>query len=107
MTPETLGFRQRHVGGTWGPLAPKSAQAFNMESLSVKTNGIPFWLVGEFTTHFRTYFSGDWDVHWGVTGILTHGHVACLCTMPCSNDGMPVLACLASTAPNQSTLETN
>ena len=31
----------------------------------VKTNGIPFWLVGEFTTHFRTYFSGDWDVHRG------------------------------------------
>ena len=25
----------------------------------VKTNGIPFWLVGEFTTHFRTYFSGN------------------------------------------------
>ena len=25
--------------------------------------------------HFRTYFSGDWDVHWG-HGILTHGHVA-------------------------------
>ena len=21
--------------------------------------------VGEFTTHFRTDFSGDWDVHWG------------------------------------------
>ena len=20
--------------------------------------------VGEFTTHFRTDFSGDWDVHW-------------------------------------------
>ena len=20
---------------------------------------------GEFTTHFRTYFSGDWHVHWG------------------------------------------
>ena len=19
----------------------------------------------EFTTHFRTYFSGDWDVQWG------------------------------------------
>ena len=29
----------------------------------VKTNGIPFW--GRCTTHFRTYFSGDWDVHWG------------------------------------------
>ena len=27
--------------------------------------------VGEFTTHFRTYFSGDWDVHWGITGLLT------------------------------------
>ena len=23
----------------------------------------PFW--GRFTAHFRTYFSGDWDVHWG------------------------------------------
>ena len=21
--------------------------------------------VGEFTSHFRTYFSGDWDVHQG------------------------------------------
>ena len=31
-------------------------------------------LVGEFTTHFRTYFSGDWDVHWGY-GILTHGQL--------------------------------
>ena len=30
---------------------------------------------GEFTTHFRTHFSGDWDVHWGY-GILTHGHIA-------------------------------
>ena len=27
--------------------------------------GIPFWLVGEFTTHFRTDFSRDWDAHWG------------------------------------------
>ena len=27
--------------------------------------GIPFWRIGEFTTHFRTY-SGDWDVHWEV-----------------------------------------
>ena len=24
---------------------------------------VPFW--GRYTTHFRTYFSGDWDVHWG------------------------------------------
>ena len=41
--------------------------------LWIKTNGIPFW--GRCTTHFRTYFRGDWDVHWGY-GILTHGHVA-------------------------------
>ena len=27
--------------------------------------------VGEFTTHFRTYFSGDWEVHWEVTGLLS------------------------------------
>ena len=29
--------------------------------------GIPFWLLGEFTTHSRTYFSGwiESDVHWG------------------------------------------
>ena len=35
--------------------------------LWVKTKGIQFWLVGEFTTHFRTYFSGwiESDVYWG------------------------------------------
>ena len=28
-----------------------------------KTNGT---ILGDWcTTHFRTYFSGDWDVHWG------------------------------------------
>ena len=27
-------------------------------------------MVGEFTTHFRTYFSGDWDVHWVRLGFL-------------------------------------
>ena len=31
--------------------------------------------VGEFT-HFRTYFSGDWDVHWKYgLWILTHGQM--------------------------------
>ena len=29
--------------------------------------------VEEFT-QFRTYFCGDWDVHWGC-GVLTHGHM--------------------------------
>ena len=33
---------------------------------------VPCW--GRCTTHVRTCFSGDWDVHWGY-GILTHGHV--------------------------------
>ena len=44
--------------------------------LVVKTVlGSHYWLVGEFTTHFRTYFSGDWDVKTGGTiWILTQGH---------------------------------
>ena len=33
----------------------------------------PFW--GSCTTHFRTYCSGDWDVHWGY-GIWTHGQTS-------------------------------
>ena len=33
---------------------------------------VPLW--GRCTAHFRTYFSGDWDVHWGY-GVLTYGHV--------------------------------
>ena len=36
----------------------------------VKLNGIPFW--GRCTTHFRTYFSGDWDVHWGCDRDFDH-----------------------------------
>ena len=39
--------------------------------LCVKTNGI---ILGRCTTHFRTYFSRDWDVSWGY-GVLTHGHM--------------------------------
>ena len=31
-------------------------------------------LVGRCTTHSRTDFCGDWDVHWGY-GVLTHSHV--------------------------------
>ena len=41
--------------------------------LWVKTNEIPFW--GRCTTHVSGDFSGDWDVHWGLTGILTHGQI--------------------------------
>ena len=39
----------------------------------------PILGVGEFTAHFRTYFSGVWDVHWGCgLWILNHGHLAFL-----------------------------
>ena len=31
--------------------------------LWVQTVLVPFW--ARRTTHFRTYFSGYWDVHWG------------------------------------------
>ena len=39
-----------------------------------QNEGIPFWLVGEFTTRFRTYFSGDWDVHYVLTRGQSHTH---------------------------------
>ena len=35
--------------------------------------GIPFWLVGEFTTHFSLFLLGL-GCSRGVTGILTRGH---------------------------------
>ena len=40
----------------------------------VKTIGVPWWGVVEFTTHFGTYCSGDWDwdVHSGYL-LLTPG----------------------------------
>ena len=42
-----------------------------------RRHGIPFWLVGEFTTYFRTYFS-DWiGMFTGCTiWILTHAKPA-------------------------------
>ena len=36
---------------------------------------VPFWLVGEFTTQFRTYFSGI-GMLTGGTGVLTHGQIS-------------------------------
>ena len=35
------------------------------QAVVVKTLLASHFGVGEFTAHFRTYFSGDWDVHWG------------------------------------------
>ena len=42
--------------GCAGGTPEKAGRAFHL--WLVKTHGISFWL-GEFTTHFRTYFSGD------------------------------------------------
>ena len=38
---------------------------------------VPLWLVGEFTTHFRTYLSGwiESDVHWGYEWIWTRSQI--------------------------------
>ena len=59
-----------------------------------------FW--GRCTTHFRTYFSGDWDVHWGydlafekpmAKAVLrcTHGLVATRArTSPVSGRGIQI-----------------
>ncbi|CAJ1336208.1 unnamed protein product [Effrenium voratum] len=54
------------------PFADSEAGAWRIGS---KPMGSHFG-VGEFTTCFRTYFGGDWDVHWGYDLDLTHGHMA-------------------------------
>ena len=51
-------------------------------------NGIPFWLVGEFTTHCKTCFSRDWDVHWGYE-LLNQGRVS-----PMHQHGLQVMSLL-------------
>ena len=54
-------------------LLPLDGLAATSASGCGSTIMVPF--LGRCTTHFRAYFSGDWDVHWGY-GILTHGQVA-------------------------------
>ena len=56
------------LGKFWPQLVP----LWRARWLWVKTNGT---ILGRCTSHFRTYCSGNWDVHWGETGILTHGQV--------------------------------
>ena len=60
--PFQVGFTAKDVLGT------KRRLQTNM-AVVVKTNGDPISGIG-----CRTYFSADWDVHWGY-GILTHGHM--------------------------------
>ena len=48
------------------PNALDIARSCKHMELWVKTVlGSHFGVFGEFTAHFRTYFSGGWDVHWG------------------------------------------
>ena len=48
----------------------------DLSSHMAVVNGIPFWLVGEFTTHFRAYFSGWIGMFTGGTFLdLTHNHM--------------------------------
>ena len=57
---DTLGDSSKR--GLWQEVSGVSQEMTTNGRGSTPT--VPFGL-GEFTAHFRTYFSGDWDVHWG------------------------------------------
>ena len=62
-----------YTGSRWclwahWPCASVQLSLRNSACLAVGQNQWYHFGVGEFTTHFRTYFSGDWDVHWGLVG---------------------------------------
>ena len=61
--PLWVGFLQGHQKGNQVKKTPifKPFQAYGRGSTPMGSH----FGVGEFTTRFRTYFSGDWDVHWG------------------------------------------
>ena len=73
MQPAPTNLERKQVsrwGKSWSlarNIATKPFSSYGCES----TPMVPFWLVGEFTTHLRTY-SGGWiesDVRWGLTGL--------------------------------------
>ena len=51
----TLEGQERQAPSPW---SEKGKDGCTYLAVVVKANGIPFWLVGEFTTQFGTYFSG-------------------------------------------------
>ena len=61
-----VGFLERKIPGKNGEVPPREVYAFGGWPFGCgsKPMGSHFG-VGEFTTHFRTYLSGDWDLHWG------------------------------------------
>ena len=62
----------------------------HMAAVVVKTNGIPFWSVGEFTTH-RLYFSGAWEVHWDDDLVLDFWLYVALLQMCMTTEVVPPL----------------
>ena len=57
-----------------GRICPLTSISSDSKDMAVGQHQWYHFGVGEFTTHFRTYFCGNWDVHWGYGG-LTHGHI--------------------------------
>ena len=57
------------------PIGPSLGLSRRSDHLGVGQNQWDPILVCRCTTDFRTYFSGDWDVHWGY-GLLTHSHLS-------------------------------
>ena len=56
----SLGISETYPGGALGGWRVLLGEVIN--GCGSKPT-VPFW--GRCTTHFRTYVSGDWDVHWG------------------------------------------
>ena len=55
------------------PDIPNMAGQIPWKHLVHRSKSRSFW--GRCTTHFGTYFSGDWDVHWDPIGFDNHSHV--------------------------------
>ena len=66
--------RPLSAAGSRGGAVNHIGLAWPCSQMAVGQNQWDPILVGRCTTHFRTYFSGDWDVHWGY-GLLTHGQM--------------------------------
>ena len=79
---EPCAFTSRSLPKGQGPGTPSYVNGCG-------SNGIPFWLVGEFTTHFRTYFLVCIGMFTGGIWILTDQ--MCIFPFPCSPHGLSAL----------------
>ena len=78
-----LGMRQGKAAFPHSPGGAAEAWQRGNVTVVVKTHRIPFW--GRCTTHFRTYFSWDGDVHWGCDLDLTHGQDSWAASAGCTS----------------------